>query len=76
MSKRPIQLDSSKLTLGDWEVIETLQDGKASVKAAVEIIVRCSDWTADEIRALPAASLKDIFEAISVALGEEIKQKN
>lgn len=71
-----IELDPENLTLADWEVLEAIQEGQIKVKAAVEIITRCSNWTAEDIRALPASALFDVVAAIADALKGVIAPKN
>lgn len=76
MSKPQIEIDPNQLTLADWETIEEIQEGKIRAKAAIEIVVRCSDWTAEQVRALPASALKDVLTAIGDALASVVTQKN
>jgi hypothetical protein len=74
--ERKIELDPSKLTMKDWRTIDAFAEGKGRVGQALEIIVRCSDWTEEEIDALPASSIRAIIDAISEAMAAQIQPKN
>ncbi len=71
-----IVIDPDKLTMGDWETIEGFQAGVMRIGATMQIIARCSDWTMDQLRALPASAVQEVIGAVSEALAQKVNPKN
>lgn len=74
--KTQIVIDADKLTMGDWETIESFQAGVMRIGDTMQIIARCSNWTMEQLRALPASAVQDIIGAVSEALATMVNPKN
>lgn len=68
-----LQVDISKMTLGDLEVLDNWSQGKARISDALSVFEKIMDT---DPRQLPLTALGEIVEAITAAVTEAQDPKN
>lgn len=74
--KRQLELDTSKLTWEDWDIVQDFTEGRLKSRELRGTIARASGWTDEELKQLPSTSIIEAFKMLSESLGKETSQKN
>lgn len=70
-----ITIHMDRLTLGDLERFEELQQGSASIKQTLNLLERFVEADVP-LRDLPVTAMREITEAVQVAITEMANPKN